>query len=224
MKSNHGTLLFGMNVFLYAIFMVVNCYGADNDVKEDDSKKFDVIEFGGHNWLVLEIKDGKALILSEKELGTGRYHSQSVAVAWESSAIRKYLNTEFLQSFSPTDRNRIADTKVVTNNNPWYDTHGGNATTDKIFLLSLEEVVQYFGDSGKLKNGSGQEHYFTDQYSQLRIAYDKNGMDSWWWLRSPGSRAIFAAYVHGDSDVYVCGFRVHDYGGGVRPALWLKLQ
>jgi len=220
----------------------------------DDSKKVkkgDTIEFGGHYWTVLEVQKGKALILSDKVIENRPYHSQFVAVTWESSDIRKHLNTVFLHSFNPIDRNRILDTKVVTNNNPWYGTLGGVATTDKIFLLSLEEMVQHFGDSSKLKNRpvfnfeetkrdfagaskefiSALEHYksdlsfyFKDQYNKSRIAYNKDGPASSWWLRSPGNGATSAALVNDDGNVRVDGHGVHDRSVGFRPALWLNLE
>jgi len=218
-----------LNMLLSAVMILgfmFSCYGADNDVTEDDSKKFEVMEFSGHNWLVLEVKDDKALLLSEQVIETRRYHNTLTDITWSECAIRKYLNTEFLESFSIEDRNRILDTKVVTNDNPWYKIKGGEDTVDKVFLLSLEELVKHFGDSGRLNNRRGQEHWFSDQYSQSRIAYNKAGTASWWWLRSPGIRTYSAAGVRNDGDVDVNGGLVyhHSVGGGVRPALWLNLE
>ena len=217
-----------LNMLLSAVMILgfmFSCYGADNDVTEDDSKKFEVMEFSGHNWLVLEVKDDKALLLSEQVIETRRYHNTLTDITWSECAIRKYLNTEFLESFSIEDRNRILDTKVVTNNNPWYGTNGGNATTDKIFLLSLEEVVQYFGDSGQLKNRPKTDAWLIiDQYGKSRIAYDKDGTASWWCLRSPGLTTYYVAYVNFDGDVYVDGNSVRNHRLGVRPALWLNLE
>jgi hypothetical protein len=86
----------------------------------------------------------------------------------------------------------------------------GNDTDDYIFLLSLEEVVRYFGDSGQLANGpSENRNAIDDQYNEARIAYDFGG---WWWLRSPGG-----------GDIGVSGTRVDDDYHGVRPALWINL-
>jgi len=219
MKSNHGIVLFVMNVFICVIFMLASCYGAD------DSKKFDVIKFGDHNWLVLDSQDGKALILSEKVIERRAYRDPITSITWSECDIRKYLNTEFLESFSIEDRERILDTKVVTNNNPWYNTDGGEDTTDKIFLLSLEEVVKYFGDSGQLNNRPNNDtHAISDQYNQQRIAYDKYGLASLWWLRSPGALTNLAITIYYVGDVYLIGADVDIDVGGVRPALWLMLQ
>ena len=61
--------------------------------------------------------------------------------------MRKYLNRDFYQSFSEFDRGE--DLKAVTKDN--YSTNGGNPAADKVFLLSIEEVIKYFGDSGQIE-------------------------------------------------------------------------
>jgi len=109
---------------------------------------------------------------------------------------------------------RIAETRVIYNDNLWYGSSGGNDTTDKIFLLSLEEVVKYFGDSGQF-NRPRREWVFNDQYNSARVARDANGQVSWWWLRSPG------VYIVGN--VSIGGYFVFSDAVGVRPVLWINL-
>jgi hypothetical protein len=46
----------------------------------------------------------------------------------------------------------LADNHPDGSYGPGVTVSGGNDTTDKIFILSIEEVVQYFGDSGQLAN------------------------------------------------------------------------
>ena len=106
--------------------------------------------------------------------------------------------------------------------NPWFDTEGGNNTLDMIFLLSLEEVVKYFGDSGQLRNRPKYKDYLSDQYSNARIAQDIAGSASWWWLRSPGFGPLYVISVDDTGDLLVGGDDVF-CSGGVRPALWLNL-
>jgi len=182
-----------------------------------------IMKFGGYDWRVLEVKSGKALLLSDKIIENRAYHNTLTAITWSECDLRKYLKGEFFNSFSQADRNRILETTLKNKDNQWYGTNGGNATTDKVFLLSLEELVQYFGDSGKLKNRPKDVWWFSDQYSQSRIAYTKGGTASWWWLRSPGDNALSAAGVRSAGDVDVGGGRVSNNNGGVRPALWLNL-
>ena len=74
---------------------------------------------------------------------------------------------------------------------------------DKVSLLSVDEAREYFVSS-------------TDRVATFE---DKT---SWWWLRSPGNRASYAAFVGGDGSVHGHGSFV-DNSSGVRPALWLSL-
>jgi hypothetical protein len=164
----------------------------------------DTIEMGQLDWIVLAVEDGKALIISEDVLESRAYHSEWTEITWEHSDIRAYLNGEFFNSFNSTDQNKIIETTVINSNNPTHGTPGGNDTTDKIFLLSIDEANTYFTDSNS------------------RIALNKDGNASWWLLRSPGLLSNTAASVGS-------GGSVDDNGRGVsltvgfRPALWLNL-
>ena len=179
------------------------------------------LRFGGHDWRVLDVQDGKALLLSEHVLSLRAYHDKYENVTWEHCELRRYLNDDFYNSFSPEDKACIADAHVVNNSNPGFGTSGGNYTIDRIFLLSLEELVRYFGDSGKLGNGPKNAWHILDEYNAKRIAY-LDGNARWWWLRSPGDNGTDAASVDSDGDVSVCGIFVDNVYCGVRPALWIN--
>ena len=181
------------------------------------------ITFGQYDWRVLAVENGKALLLSKDITHAGMsYHKDYVDVTWEKCTLRKWLNEDFYRSFGRQEQSRIALTTNVNENNQWYGTAGGNDTQDNIFLLSISEVVKYFGDSGQLKNKN--PNWIDDQYNSARIAA-YNGSPTWWWLRSPGLRSGCAARVSPDGDVDLFGYFVYfsSGGGGVRPALWLNL-
>ena len=167
------------------------------------------IRFGKYDWYVLDKQDGKTLILTEKVIGRKAYHNQVCAITWETSDMRKYLNGEFYNSFSASDRARIIEVTNENNDNPWHGTSGGNPTTDKIFLLSLDEVAKYFGDGGQFKNRPKsdpcdwcKDEYWPwlggDGYDVNRRAVDDTGMVAWWRLRTPGASARSAAQVMGN--------------------------
>ncbi|MDR0248961.1 MAG: DUF6273 domain-containing protein [Oscillospiraceae bacterium] len=184
----------------------------------------ETMEFGGIEWRVLDVSDGKALLLSEYILEYRAYNEENTAVTWETCTLRAYLNGEFYDSFSEGDRARIAPTRNNNKDNQWHGTPGGNDTDDYIFLLSLEEVVRYFGDSEHLGNRPNEDTgWIDDQYNEARIAYDLNSMARSWYLRSPGNSSIFAAGVDRGGFVLVHGFLVYDDHDGVRPALWVTL-
>jgi len=198
----------------------------------------DIMQFGGYNWRVLDVQGGKALIITEHIIEQRSYNVERKDVTWETCSLRAYLNGEFLQKFSKEDQGRIAETRIMNPDNLWYGTKGGNDTTDKIFLLSLEEADKYFGDSGdyrekRRKKYEGQPpsgkwvpanegSVFSNANDSGRIAKHED-KDWFWWLRSPGSDSIDAAYVSRVGSVDVIGSVVHDGRGGVRPALWIDL-
>jgi hypothetical protein len=192
-----------------------------------------IIPFSGYDWLVLDVKEGKALLISEKVLEKRReYHAGLGDVRWMCCSLREYLNGEFYHSFNPYAKAvKIALTRNSNKDNPWYGTPGGNDTDDYIFLLSPEEVVRYFGDSGQLANRPSERTYkIDDQYNEARIAYRSDGSASWFRLRSPASGTDTAAGVGSDGYISVSGIhggrgvRCDDSGFyGVRPALWINL-
>lgn len=198
----------------------------------------DTMSFGNIEWRVLDERPGQMLLLSEYVLKYRGYHYawldgnyNQLDITWANSEMRKWLNGEFYNRFTPEERNRIAQINVTTNDNPWFGTPGGSDTTDKIFLLSLEEVVHYFGDSRALANprrcGDTHEIYvpaFNDQFYGNRIARNLYGEQTRWWLRSPGYTGIHAVYISCVGAVWMFGNAVMDSArGGVRPALWIKL-
>ena len=88
-------------------------------------------------------------------------------------------------------------------------------------MLSLEEVVRYFGDSGQLQEG---HEWIRDVFNDARKAVDLDGLASWWWLRSPGYLSNRASNVGRTGFIYVNGSTVTWAAGGIRPALWLNLE
>ena len=189
-------------------------------------KKGDRITFGNYNWRVLNIKDGRILIITEDIIEQRWYNNEFVDITWAECKLRNYLNNEFYNKFNQDEKARII---AVTNNNPdnpWFKTKGGNDTTDKIFLLSLEEVCEYFGSSENLLNKGSQKWLIDDENNEKRQAKFGN-IYHWWRLRSPGYYSRTASSINSNGNVYVRGNGVYGRprdGGGVRPALWLKLE
>jgi hypothetical protein len=184
----------------------------------------DIISFGGYEWLILDVDGRRAKVVSQDILFLRRYHSSWSAVTWATSEIRSYLNNDFFNGFTASDRARIVRTQVINLDNQWSGTNGGANTQDMIFLLSIEEVVRYFGDSGLLSNGPPYPHYIYihDRYNQNRIARF-NGNPSRWWLRSPGGGTFYAAFVEDNGPLNLSGLYVRNTHCGIRPALWLNL-
>jgi len=163
-------------------------------------------------WIVLEVKDERALVLSKYALDCKPYNTNPVDVTWETCTLRAWLNNEFINTaFSADERAKIPTVRVSADKNPKYDTNPGNPTQDKVFLLSVSEYETYF--------------------SIVKTCYPTahavaNGVDDgaiFLWLRTPGAWQNWAAdfYYGGEGDW--CGSSVED-DNAVRPAIWIDLN
>ena len=196
------------------------------------------ISFGNYKWLVLDIQKNKALIITNDIIELRAYHDKYIDITWVDSEIRKYLNGEFYDKFKDSDKSKIISVTNKNLDNQWYGSNGGKESKDKIFLLSLEEVVcKYFGDSSELLNNprKNQRYWFErkDKNNSKR-GTTFEGSWWWWWLRSPGRNNVKAVYIWGDGNIGIQGNNIlkcninscfhpnGDVRGGIRPALWLK--
>ena len=222
---------------------------ANHGVHDDEKKKSDVfvvkqkneiIQFAEIKWRVLDVVYGKALILSDKILTRNSYHTRDKNVNWEKCALREYLNGSFYEdTFNAKEKAMIIETRNQNAGNLLFDMTGGNDTFDKVFLLSLEEVIRYFGNSGQIFYGNYDgSRYISDEYNLNRKAeiefheYYKRfygnqyrPIASTWWLRSPfkeGFDCATAAMVYENGGINVGGNATF-LMEGVRPALWVKM-
>ena len=168
-------------------------------------------------WRVLNVEDGKALVISEKLLDYVPYHEEVAEVTWETCTLRQWMNNDFLNdAFNTSEQAKIATVTNQNTDNPEYRTSGGNATQDKIFALSIEEAETYFSsDSDRV--------VYTTDFAHAK-GYDSSDRSNWWWLRSPGYYGFLAAFVGIDGNFSQYGLGVYGYEVAVRPAFWLNLS
>jgi hypothetical protein len=173
---------------------------------------------------VLDVCGGNALLLAENIVENRSYNKRFINVTWENCTLRQYLNDEFYKAFSNQEQARILEAQNTNADNQWFGAGGGNDTIDKIFLLSIEQVVRYFGDSGQLKNRPQKDSWWIeDTFNSERVAKYKSTARRWW-LRSPGYHKSCAAYVYDVGNLSMNGYLVGYEDYGVRPALWLSLK
>ena len=210
----------------------------------------DTVHFGQYDWRVLDVQNGKALLLSEDIVEQRAYNDEDTDITWETCTLRAYLNGEFYENFSEEDRARIALTRNENPDNTWgtfdgkrFNTPGGNPTNDYIFLLSVPEVLKYYPGQKPHKDSYGNEYYYEEDVRLVETIsnyvdsdgytynyYEEDGRlvsrfsnyGSSWWLRSPGDGQNSAADVRTFGIVYLLGCFVHEVGD-VRPALWVDL-
>lgn len=169
-------------------------------------------------WVVLTAEEGKAFLLSLYCLDSRPYNNViDGPVTWAESALREWLNGDFYHSvFSEEEQLLLLEAELENPDNPRYGTPGGEDTTDRVFLLSLDEVKAYL--EGDLRKGR------TTAYARSHRS-DRNATgDGWWWLRSPGTVRRDACYVDALGKISYYGYVVHRGGWSVRPAIWIDLS
>ena len=216
----------------------VNKYLKEADLKSTTGragfvnvKVGDIITFGNYwqgkdksagkqpvEWQVLDVKDGKALVISKYGLINHEYNEESTDVTWETCTLRKWMNDTFIKDiFSAEEMKAVMLSDVSADRNPLYNTNQGNDTKDKLFLLSIKELEQYFVSNEKTLCKP-------TAYAVNNGACEDNRGYGVWWLCSAGKNSSYAACVGPDCSIYCGGDYVDYYKNSVRPAFWLNLQ
>lgn len=198
-------------------------------------------------WEVLGSDGNGTLLISRYVLDAQRYNETDTDVTWETCTLRQWLNNDFInKAFTASEQGCISNTTISNSDNPSYGTPGGNATTDQVFVLSVDEILSHYsfetwydddmyGLSSALitppteyaKNTVGwrtidqgdYDNYLTDSgYGADVIGKESAG----WWLRSPGNFGDFTCSVdHRGTAGWIHISRVDGFNIGVRPALYV---
>ena len=174
-------------------------------------------------WIVLEIQDGKALLISKYGLDCQPYHKSKKNITWEKCSLRTWLNKDFLKkAFSKEEQSAILTTEVNNGSKQ-------KPTKDQIFLLSRTEAEAYFHATRESYNNTSSRVAPTAYAISKRKAYtDSFDQTSdrtpagWWWLRSSGSNPKNAATIRTNGGVYEDSVNYKTLV--VRPALWVDLN
>ena len=246
---NNDAVVFSGTPFIGCEWAKISFWGSDRQAMIDEdgrviSERYsdidigDTILFGTYEqdnnsfngkenieWIVVAKEDNKLLVISDKALDCKQYNTSYADVTWEGSSLRKWINGTFLNvAFSAEEQAQIQNTSVSADKNPKYSTNPGNATTDKVFLLSITEAEKYFTTDESRKcaptaYAEAQGAYTSDSN---KTAFSETTCS--WWMRSPGSYQNWAAFVYNDGSIYCSGDYVLTNLVCVRPALWLNLK
>ena len=175
-------------------------------------------------WLVLAKEKNRILVISDKALDCQEYNSSDTSVTWETCTLRKWLNNDFINAaFSDDEKAMIPTVTVSADKNPEYDTDPGNATKDRVFLLSIVEAEKYFtSDEARM---CVPTEYAISNGAWTSDSYTEGGKATcWWWLRSPGYYQYDAAFACIDGDINEHGNYVYGGNRAVRPAMWISID
>lgn len=183
-------------------------FGTYMQSKDSSGLKEDV------EWIVLDIRDGKALVISKYVLDDKVYNENYEKVTWETCSLRQWLNNEFINAAFTHDERELIATVMV----PDDSADGGNSTQDQVFILSSTEAKQYFDtDSERI--------CYPTAYAEAKGAWClTDGSSCNWWLRTTATiKHSYSAY-HVDWDGEISGLTVHHDQASVRPAMWVNID
>ncbi len=168
--------------------------------------KGDEIYFGSINgqriwWKVLDVRDNMACLLCSSSVACMPYHARGGSISWSKCSLRTWLNNDFInQYFTPEEREKILMCNNVTDRR----NQVGDSTSDKVFLLSIDEAGYLFDST--------------------------RAICSAWWLRSPGItvrnggiNTYRASFVDFQGRIDSMGSFIYDDRIGVRPVMWVRI-
>ena len=177
-------------------------------------------------WLVLDRKNNNEILVISRytldckpfdSVGDKGFFKIFDSVRWESCSIRKWLNNEFLNTaFNSKEQEMIVKRIVSASKNPRFDRFPGRSTSDKVFILSISEVNQYFS--------SDEERKCEPTIFAISQGVHVENGTCMWWLRTGGKNMYDVSYVKEDGSVAFYGREDISEYIGVRPALWVNLN
>jgi len=195
-------------------FVVLGAYEQDNNI----SNGKEIIA-----WRVLAKDGDNVLLISDKALDSQEYdlaqHGNNTT--WEECALRSWLNNSFLNdAFNLNEQSKIVSTTVVADKNPKYGTEQSNTTTDKVFLLGINEIEKYF-PMDEDRKCAPTEYAKATNVNGNKTVDDENLCR--WWLRTLGRDGYYALTV---SDTGIVGYYGDPYMkyNYVRPAIWVNVS
>jgi len=168
-------------------------------------------------WLVLKKESDRTLLISRYAVDCHSFSmppSAGSGVSWKTSFIRHWLNTEFPNLAFGSLPHYFLKTLI-------YDETAKDWVRDTFFLLSEEEVMQYFKSDRARK--CSPTKYAVSHGASANSHYDLNGSATcWWWLRTMSSDPAKALSVYYDGSVNSVGTNVSYSDGCIRPAVWIR--
>lgn len=188
-------------------------YEQDNDL----SNGKEAIE-----WLVLDVEDGKALVISKYALEYKDYDDLGGFSRWETSSLRAWLNDGFLnEAFSSAEKEKIPTVTVVTEGNCVIIEMEDDITQDKVFVLNRDEAFTYFDSAWERACAPTEYAKAQGILNDTRDQFEDGNCK--WLLRSPSLAVPSNIYGVDCNGYFVDYFITFEYCA-IRPAMWIELD
>lgn len=182
-------------------------------------------------WLVLDVNDGKALLMTKDIMQFVKYHTygspKKSKFTWKDSNLRTWLNESFYQTaFTDSEKKSVIATAVYDDDNPVFGTKGGSYSVNRLYVLSASELNQYFrNNEDRMASRIPTAHSINPNTNESDSAEEHPYLDtSYYWVRTPGMFDYSQCYVHYTGKILYDGQSKSNWIVGVRPAMWVDAE
>ncbi len=203
------------------------------------------------DWIILSKEENRVLVVSKYVLDAKAYKlsDEDATVTWETSYVRKWLRIYFLSvAFNSDEQKHIPKVTLQNESNQYSNVSGGNDTEDQVFILSLDELKNYFGSEFQYYNNyfvsdaivkptpyavrKGAVSTVLDSSCSPDSTYNQKNAGkegTIWFLRTPqddqkGACIVWEegcyAYMHGQNFDAGSSGNLESYG--IRPAMYIE--
>ena len=199
-------------------------------------------------WRVLDIQEGKALLLADRMPDCVPFHMADEDVCWQDSTLRSWLNGYGAEAnrlgvdctgiglidraFTERERAAILTTPCENADNRTYGTDSGADTEDRLFILSNAQVFEgeaagRYGFDPSRSYDDPAKRFTSTLYAKLMGAWwspvEAYKGNSFWFMRTSGYTPRSVTYVCDFGYIYSKGTLVTCSDAGVLPAMWVDL-
>lgn len=191
-------------------------------------------------WRVLDVEEDALFLMADSVLDCQRFAQNDNTISWEISAARKWLNgyesyaqgsMSFINmAFDAEEQAAIVTTTVEKSDNLLHGTGGGKPTEDKIFLMSIREMInEDYGFSSDFMMYSKTRQLEPTGYAHANGIWmgthnEEYGDNCWWLLRSTGAHYKAVSLVYRYGNVYQDGYYADTPYYGICPALKVDID
>ena len=200
-------------------------------------------------WVILKMDDNSVILISKYILDCYPFNGFSENVTWETSSLRKHMNTDMLtEMFNDSELACIMPTFLLNSPNIFNGAYSGEPTYDYLFIPGIDEMVAFYSNDNfvnearinELKRPSKKRMCYATTYAISKgvrvMGEDKENPGTGnYFLRTtglPGRRKwfgdvyanYFQAFVSENGSVVPEGTGINSMDDGIRPMVQISYK
>ena len=188
-------------------------------------------------WHILKKSKNRALLITEDIIDVRPFHNNDEDVSWSDSDLRKWLNDifyneafseeekKYIYNYKITDDLRFFNDNFVKKDDDYIRVNNLGKSNDKVFLLSLLEMIVYFNTAtiDKQVLYPSLSRYAENKYKNISNNECNDSICSYWTRNTSSKNGENRADSVDEKGNYNYSYKkVNNDLVGVRPVIWVK--